>query len=145
MSTSYRVAACRLALRVHCQEGVEVARQGLRLLDGDRVRLSSIHTNWAFWKCSASRSRGLRAESGPRSVRQSHARRLSLEGQLVRLGTEVHGASLLQSSRARVGSRSGSTDLSFRRQQDRLDRVDAAGETVRAKARLTEKSPKWHA
>ena len=36
MSRSYRVAACRLALRVHCQEGVEVVRQGLRLLDGDQ-------------------------------------------------------------------------------------------------------------
>ena len=36
MLTSYRVAACRLALRVHCQEGVKVVCQGLRLLDGDQ-------------------------------------------------------------------------------------------------------------
>ena len=36
MSRSYRIAACRLALCVHCQEGVEVVCQGLRLLDGDQ-------------------------------------------------------------------------------------------------------------
>lgn len=56
--------------------------------------------------------------------------------------TRLERCLTIQLSRARVGSRSGSTDRSFRRQQDRFERVDASGGTVSMKARRTEKSPK---